>query len=81
LKSIEEWIQKPIEQIDVILKEATEIKELNEMVNIGLEFIDYRKKAAVLDNESEKKDMKDKDECIETIFEDAMLWQQQSMVE
>lgn len=50
------------------------------MVNIDIECVDYRKKETVPDDESENNDMKDKHECIETIFEDAMLWQQ-SMVE
>lgn len=44
LKLIEEWIQKSIEQIDVSLKAATGIKELNGMAKIGLEFAYYRKK-------------------------------------
>lgn len=69
LKLIEEWIQKPIKQIDASLKTTTRIKELNEIVNIDLEYADYRKKTTVPDDENEKNDMKDKDECIETIFQ------------
>jgi len=71
LKLIKEWIQKPIEQIEVSLKAKAEIKELNEMVNDDLECANYRKKATVLDDQSENNDMdisEDKTECIETFF-------------
>jgi len=71
LKLIKEWIQKPIEQIEVSLKAKVEIKELNEMVNDDLEYANYRKKTTVLDDESENNDMdvsEDGTECIETFF-------------
>ena len=68
MKFIEEWIQKPIEQINLSLKATSRIKELNDMVNIDLECVDYRKKAVIHVDESEKNDMKGKYECIETMF-------------
>ena len=44
LKLIEEWIQKPIEQIEVSLKVASRIKELNDVMNINFECANYKKK-------------------------------------
>lgn len=72
LKLIEEWIQKPIEQIDASLKVGVGIKELNEMVSNDLKYADYKKRATTPDHESENNDMdvsEDKDECIGTIFQ------------
>lgn len=39
------------------------------MVNINFDCAYYKKKAVVLDVESENNYMKDRDECIETIFQ------------
>ena len=44
LNLIEEWIQKPIQQIEASLKAEVGIKELNEIVNVDPECGDYRKK-------------------------------------
>ena len=38
-------------------------------MNNDIECAKYRKKTTLLNDESEKNNMKDKDECIETIFQ------------
>lgn len=71
LKLIEEWIQKPIEQIDTSLKAAAGIKELNEMVNNDFKCVDYKKKVTIPDDEYEENDIEvyeNEEECIKTIF-------------
>ena len=78
-KLIEECMMKPIEQIDVGLKEVVGIKELNVMVNNDLECADYREKETIPDDESENNDMdasEDKYKCIETIFQQ---WSQEEI--
>ena len=39
------------------------------MVNINFDCADYMRKAVVPDDQSENNYMKDRDECIETIFQ------------
>lgn len=79
LKLIEEWIQKSIEQSDVILKATPRIKKLNEMVNIDLKCAEYKIQKLVPDDESEENHMeafKNKEECIKKNFQQ---WTQQEI--